>query len=143
MSSLRRIIEREIVQTGPISVARYMDLCLSHPEHGYYRTRDPLGAGGDFVTAPEISQMFGEMIGIWLHACCSERREPIRLVELGPGRGTLMADALRVLRSTVCEIDVWLIETSPVLRRMQASKVPAARWAPSLDAVPAGPTLIV
>jgi SAM-dependent MidA family methyltransferase len=92
---LKRLIEAH----GPISVAEYMAHCLGDPEHGYYITRDPLGAAGDFITAPEISQMFGEIVGAWLaHAwqVCGAP-SPVRLVELGPGRGTLMADMLRVM----------------------------------------------
>ena len=74
-----------------------MALCLAHPEHGYYMTRDPLGARGDFITAPEISQMFGELIGLWAAAVWQQMGSPenVRLVELGPGRGTMMLDALR------------------------------------------------
>ena len=97
---LFREIRDEIVQTEPIGLARYMALCLGHPLHGYYRTRDPLGATGDFVTAPEISQMFGELIGLWAAQAWMEMGAPhvLRLVELGPGRGTMMADALRATR---------------------------------------------
>ena len=97
MTPLHGIIARRIRAEGPISVAEYMALCLSHPEHGYYITRDPLGRGGDFTTAPEISQMFGEMLGLWLAQAWMDRGSPASFVlaELGPGRGTLMADALR------------------------------------------------
>ena len=78
-------------------VADYMALCLGHPQHGYYMTRDPFGTGGDFITAPEISQMFGELIGLWAAAVWRQMGSPesVRLVELGPGRGTMMVDALR------------------------------------------------
>ena len=81
-------------------VAQYMALCLSHPKHGYYTTRDPLGAAGDFTTAPEISQMFGELIGLWAAAAWRAMGSPenVRLVELGPGRGTMMLDALRAAK---------------------------------------------
>ena len=80
-------IRDEIVEAGPMSLARYMALCLGHPIHGYYRTRDPLGARGDFVTAPEISQMFGELIGIWIAVTWASMGGPSDLVltELGPG----------------------------------------------------------
>ncbi|PJE35688.1 methyltransferase, partial [Pseudooceanicola lipolyticus] len=95
--SLKDLLAARIRQSGPISVADYMADCLMHPEHGYYATRDPLGVAGDFTTAPEISQMFGELIGLalaqtWLD---QDRPAPFSLAELGPGRGTLMADALR------------------------------------------------
>ena len=94
---IRTLIGRE----GPISVARYMALALGHPEHGYYRRGDPLGVAGDFITAPEISQMFGEIIGLWC-AVTWERMgapDPVRLVELGPGRGTRSEEHTSELQS--------------------------------------------
>jgi len=142
--ALERIIRREIVAGGPISVARYMELCLGHPEHGYYRHRDPLGAAGDFVTAPEVSQMFGEMIGAWVAAVwLAAGRPDFRLVELGPGRGTMMADALRVLRRAGAGPEIWLVETSPALRREQAARAPGAHWAERVEEVPDGPAVIL
>jgi len=133
---------------GPISVADYMAHCLGHPQHGYYITRDPLGAAGDFTTAPEISQMFGEMIGLWLAQVWLDagRPAPFRLVELGPGRGTCMADALRAARAApgfAEAADLWLVETSPRLRDEQARRLPSAQWAESLDDVPDGPTMLI
>ena len=142
MSALADLIRAEIRTAGPMSVARFMELCLGHPQHGYYVTRDPLGTAGDFTTAPEISQMFGEMIGIWV-ASVAQGMGPIRLIELGPGRGTLMADALRVLKAAGIAPEVWFIETSPTLRAEQARRVPGARWADRLAAVPEGPSVIL
>ena len=111
---LRAMIEAD----GPMPVARYMALCLGHPQHGYYTTRDPLGAAGDFTTAPEVSQMFGELIGLWCAEVWRRMGAPRRvlLVEMGPGRGTLMQDMLRaakVLPEFRAALDVHLIETSP------------------------------
>ena len=99
-AALRRDPRRDPGRRGRSALDRYMALCLGHPVHGYYRTRDPLGARGDFITAPEISQMFGELIGLWIAAdlgADGRARPASLLVELGPGRGTLMADALRAL----------------------------------------------
>ncbi|MEM8627554.1 MAG: SAM-dependent methyltransferase, partial [Pseudomonadota bacterium] len=97
---LADLIARYVRRHGPLSVHRFMDLALNHPRHGYYRSSQPIGAQGDFVTAPEISQMFGELLGIWVVAQWQSMGAPeaVRLVELGPGRGTLMADALRVIQ---------------------------------------------
>ena len=97
MTPLEAELRTLIATEGPIPVARYMALCLGHPRHGYYMGRDPFGAAGDFTTAPEISQMFGELLGLWCAACWQQigAPDPVRLVELGPGRGTLMADVLR------------------------------------------------
>ena len=148
MTPLGEIIRRQIAQTGPMPLREYMALCLSHPEHGYYITRDPLGAGGDFTTAPEVSQMFGELIGLALAQAWIDqgRPAPFLLVELGPGRGALMADILRAGRAApgfVEAAEVWLIETSPTLRDEQAKRVPGARWADRLSDAPAGPTFLV
>ncbi|MFQ5566042.1 MAG: class I SAM-dependent methyltransferase [Paracoccaceae bacterium] len=148
MTALLDIIRAQIRATGPMTVADYMALCLGHPEHGYYATRDPLGAAGDFTTAPEISQMFGEMIGLWLAQVWADagRPAPFRLVELGPGRGTLMADALRAARAApdfAEAADLWLVETSPTLRAEQAKRLPGAQWAARLEEVPAGACLLV
>ncbi len=148
MTPLEAIIRAEIAASGPMTLHDYMALCLAHPEHGYYMRRDPLGAAGDFTTAPEISQMFGEMIGLWLAEVWHGlgRPAPFRLVELGPGRGTLMADILRAGRAAPGFLDsaeVWLVETSPALRAEQARQVPGARQAGALAEVPAGPFLLV
>ena len=144
MSELGDIIRREIAQTGPMSVARYMELCLGYPEHGYYVTRDPLGTHGDFTTAPEISQMFGEMIGAWAAAVWMTIGRPVfRLVELGPGRGTLMADVIRVLRGADATFETWLVETSPALRAEQAQRLDGVFWATSPDEVPPGPAIVI
>jgi SAM-dependent MidA family methyltransferase len=126
-----------IAATGPMPVQRWMAECLAH----YYATRDPLGRGGDFTTAPEISQVFGELIGLWcadlwLRAGAPDR---FRLVELGPGRGTLMADLLRATARVPgfhAAAQVHLVETSPALRSEQAKRVRHAEWHPSLDDVP-------
>ena len=97
MTALGPLIRARIEAAGPMRLDAWMALCLSHPEHGYYATRDPLGAAGDFVTAPEISQMFGELLGAWAAQVWVDqgRPDPFVLAELGPGRGTLMRDALR------------------------------------------------
>jgi SAM-dependent MidA family methyltransferase len=127
MSLKARIVEL-IAAQGPMSVAQFMTLALLDPKEGYYATRDPLGAGGDFVTAPEVSQMFGEMVGLWLLQAWADQGCPphCRLVELGPGRGTLMADALRAMaveRDFVADLEVVLVEASPVLQEIQAEKL--------------------
>jgi SAM-dependent MidA family methyltransferase len=141
-----------IAAEGPIPVSRYMALCLGHPRHGYYMTRDPFGAGGDFTTAPEISQVFGELIGVWAAAVWEAMGQPnpVRLVELGPGRGTLMADLIRAagaLPGFRDALDIHLVETSPVLmehqRKTLAAAGIAASWHESLDTVPAGATILV
>lgn len=124
MTPLTHIIAEEIRATGPIPVERFMELALNHPEFGYYRTRDPLGAGGDFITAPETSQMFGEVIGLWAAVMWENlgAPNPFTLAELGPGRGTLMADALRAGRTQTGFVEtakVHLVETSPALRALQ------------------------
>lgn len=150
MSALREEISALIAQGGPITVADYMELCLFHPRHGYYTTREPFGTGGDFVTAPEISQMFGELIGLWAADSWMRlgRPSPFILAELGPGRGTMMADALRAARIVPGFLDaarVVLVEASPRLREKQAATLAAYRidWAASLDAVPAGPLILL
>lgn len=124
MTGLREILLRRIALDGPMTVAEYMTLCLLHPEHGYYTTRDPLGVAGDFTTAPEISQMFGEMLGLWVAQVWMDQGAPalFTLAELGPGRGTLMADALRATRRVPGFHDslrLHLVEASPVLRAAQ------------------------
>jgi NADH dehydrogenase [ubiquinone] 1 alpha subcomplex assembly factor 7 len=118
-----------------------MGLCNEH----YYATRDPLGAAGDFTTAPEISQMFGEMVGAALADCWLRAGAPADAVyvELGPGRGTLAADALRVLTKAGLRPRVHFVETSPVLRGEQAKRVPSAQWHRSLDELPEAPLLLV
>lgn len=117
-------INAQIRATGPMSISTYMRLCLTHPTLGYYKKADPLGAKGDFVTAPEISQLFGEMIGIWLANTWTSLGAPkaFDLVELGPGRGTLLADALRVIKNVPGMIDAMrlaLVETNPALIEKQ------------------------
>src|SRR5262245_15260389 len=100
LSGLEALLAAMIRREGPVPVSRFMDLALNHPTCGYYQTRDPFGAQGDFVTAPELSQAFGEVIGAWLAQAWLDlgAPAPCRLVELGPGRGTLLADALRATR---------------------------------------------
>jgi SAM-dependent MidA family methyltransferase len=126
--SLKSRIVALIEAQGPMSVAQFMTLALLDPAEGYYATRDPFGAGGDFVTAPEVSQMFGEMVGLWLVQAWADQGCPKnpRLVELGPGRGTLMADILRtaaVAPEFLVDLEVVMIEASPVLQQMQAEKL--------------------
>lgn len=125
MSRLLNEIISEIENKGPMTVDRYMELCNSH----YYATRDPLGNKGDFITAPEISQIFGEMIGIWAITAWQKIGSPEKcaLVELGPGRGTLMADILRVIKGNF-SAEVHLVETSPSLREIQAAKLGNIFW---------------
>lgn len=117
------LVER-IGREGPISVRDYMDACLNHPEHGYYRTGGAIGAKEDFVTAPEISQVFGELIGLWAGVVWQQMGAParVRLVELGPGRGTLMCDALRAARKVpgFCDaLAVSLVEQNVTLQAVQ------------------------
>jgi SAM-dependent MidA family methyltransferase len=111
----------------------------------YYATRDPLGASGDFTTAPEVSQMFGELVGAALADCWKRAGAPADAIyaELGPGRGTLAVDALRVLRAAGFSGGVHLVETSPVLREIQSRSVPDAHWHESIDEMPAKPLLLI
>ncbi len=152
MTNLNRILRELIERDGPITVAEYMELALSHPEHGYYTTREPFGASGDFTTAPEVSQMFGELIGVWLGVAWRNMGRPdtVHLIELGPGRGTLMRDVLRAAEgvSGFCEaISVTLVEISDRLIEAQQETLRGAeisiQWQPAPDPLPVGPCLVV
>jgi len=148
---LAHLLQR-IAAEGPIGLEDYMAEVLSHPEHGYYMSGDPLGRTGDFVTAPEVSQMFGELIGLWCAVVWSSMGRPprINLVELGPGRGTLMADALRALaqvEGVLGTLDVHLVETSPSLTLRQKRNLSLAErpvtWHRRFADVPTGTPVIV
>ena len=152
MSALKSILLQEIAKNGPMSLAAYMQRALTDPQHGYYMQRRPFGApdtdGGDFITAPEVSQMFGELLGAWLADLWDRmgRPAPFCLAELGPGRGTLMADMMRaaaVLPEFSATAQVHFIEVSPALREAQKQAVPKAQWHDDLTTLPALPTLIV
>ena len=128
MTPLGRRLAKLIATDGPMTLADYMTACLLDPEHGYYATRDPFGAGGDFITAPEISQMFGELVGLALAQAWIDQGapSPFSLVELGPGRGTLMADILRATTGVPgfhAAAEVVLVEASPTLRDVQKATV--------------------
>ena len=141
MTPLERALRERIAAEGPITVEAYMEACNAY----YYATRDPLGASGDFITAPEVSQMFGEMVGAALADCWKRAGSPAAAIyaELGPGRGTLAADALRVLRRSGFEGEVHFIETSPVLREAQGQTVPDASWHESIGELPDRSLLLV
>jgi NADH dehydrogenase [ubiquinone] 1 alpha subcomplex assembly factor 7 len=148
MTKLGQIIAQMIAEGGPMPLDRFMTLCLSHPEFGYYMTRDPFGVSGDFTTAPEISQVFGELIGVWVAQTWHHLGSPgkFALVELGPGRGTLMMDVLRVLQKVpACAkaAEVHLVETSPVLRAAQLERVPDATWHSSVASLPSLPSILL
>jgi len=150
MTPLAALIRQQIAAGGPISIAQYMELCLLHPEHGYYTRADPLGAAGDFTTAPEISQMFGELLGLCLAQAWLDqgRPAPFTLAEPGPGRGTLMADALRAagrVRGFRAAARLVLVEASPALRARQAETLRDARpvWVDTLDTLPETPLFLL
>jgi NADH dehydrogenase [ubiquinone] 1 alpha subcomplex assembly factor 7 len=146
-------IRRRIARDGPMSISAFMTLCLYDPEYGYYPNRDPLGAAGDFVTAPEISQMFGELIGLWAVEVWREMGspDPIQVIELGPGRGTMMLDVLRAARAVADfrrAARVHLIEVSPALQQRQGETLRGVqdvpvRWHKTLGGAPLGPAIIL
>jgi SAM-dependent MidA family methyltransferase len=152
---LAEIIARRIRLTGPLTVADFMAEALGHPEHGYYRHGDPFGLAGDFITSPEISQMFGELLGAWAATVWEMmgRPQPVRLVELGPGRGTLLADALRGTRQVAgfhAATDVHLVEISRTLRERQkdalrraAPELVPPSWHDDFTDAPEGPLLLL
>jgi len=152
MNRLGEKIAALIRATGPISVAEYMATCLFDPEDGYYTTREPFGTAGDFVTAPEISQMFGELVGVWLvqawHAVGSPR--PVTIAEIGPGRGTLMKDVARTVHRVAPELaaaaNFALVEASPRLAQVQRVTLEdagvAASWHQTLDTLPDQPLIV-
>jgi SAM-dependent MidA family methyltransferase len=153
MNRLGEKIAGLIRATGPISVADYMAICLFDPEDGYYTTREPFGAKGDFVTAPEVSQMFGELVAVWLVQAwqASGKPSPVTLAEIGPGRGTLMKDIVRTIGRVAPELmdsaDFALIEASPRLAAVQQETLrdsgSAFTWHTTFDTLQAGPLLIV
>ena len=148
MTALRDILKARIAAEGPLSIAAYMAECLLHPQHGYYATRDPFGRAGDFITAPEISQMFGELAGLCLAQAWLDQGAPtpFALAELGPGRGTLMADVLRATRAVPgfhAGLRLHLVEASPHLRGLQARALPGATFCADVGALPEMPLFLV
>jgi SAM-dependent MidA family methyltransferase len=141
VTPLERALRERIQAEGPLTVEAFMDACNTY----YYATRDPLGARGDFTTAPEVSQMFGEIVGAALADCWKRAGAPddAIYVELGPGRGTLASDALRVLRTAGFCGEVHFVETSPILRELQDEAVPDGQWHESIEELPARPLLLV
>jgi len=153
MTRLKSRIVELIEATGPIPVNEYMALCLFDPRDGYYTTREPFGAAGDFITAPEISQMFGELVAVWLYEAwaASGRPMPVTVAEIGPGRGTLMKDMLRTLSrldpAFADGADFAMIETSPRLVEVQkqalAGAVASMDWHETIETLPQQPLFII
>jgi len=150
MTPLADLLVRRIRAQGPITIADYMAECLFHPRQGYYATRDPFGRKGDFTTAPEISQMFGELVGLFLAQCWMDQGQPgaFTLAELGPGRGTMMADILRATRIVPGfhqAARVVLVEASPTLRRVQRATLDNVdvQWADHAPELPEAPLFLV
>ncbi len=150
MTALSAILARRIAADGPMRLSDYMAECLLHPSHGYYATRDPFGAAGDFTTAPEISQMFGELLGLCLAQVWLDQGAPapFALAEIGPGRGTLMADMLRAIRAVpgmAAAARVHLVEASPRLRARQAEALAghAPEWHDRVEDLPDLPLFLV
>jgi SAM-dependent MidA family methyltransferase len=146
MTTLADILRGQIAQQGPMTIADYMTQCLLHPQHGYYTTQDPLGR--DFITSPEISQMFGELIGLAIAQAWRDQGAPgrITLAELGPGRGTLMADILRATQKIPGFHDaasVHFVEASPTLREKQAQVVADAKWYDDITTLPHAPLFLI
>ena len=145
---MEKILAEMIAAEGPMALDRYMAFCLGHPVHGYYMKRDPFGERGDFITAPEISQIFGELIGVWCAAAWDAMGKPsqFNLVELGPGRGTLMADILKaakVMPGFRAAARIHLVEMSPTLRKLQKEALGAdVTWHDSIASIPEGPILL-
>ncbi|MDR3449058.1 MAG: SAM-dependent methyltransferase [Alphaproteobacteria bacterium] len=150
MNALEKIIHGIIAKQGAISLAAFMELALQHPEYGYYRVREPIGRKGDFVTAPEVSQMFGEMVGVW----CAEswrgfgKPDPFALIELGPGRGTMMQDIMRATANVGgfhAAKQLYLLDSDRALRAAQEEKLggDAPHYIDAIAALPPLPSLIV
>jgi NADH dehydrogenase [ubiquinone] 1 alpha subcomplex assembly factor 7 len=145
-------LKEHISRNGPMSVAKYMEACLADTSAGYYPLRQPIGAQGDFITAPEVSQIFGELLGLWAVAAwqCMGEPKPVVVAELGPGRGTLMEDAFRAWRSVpdfLASVSVALVETSPALREAQQAalhggSVPVL-WCDKIEDVSRGPLIVI
>jgi SAM-dependent MidA family methyltransferase len=151
-ASLAARLSARIARAGPLTVEEFMQACLSDEAAGVYSSRQPIGGKGDFITSPEISQIFGELVGLWAVAAWQSMGEPSRvtIAELGPGRGTLMADACRAWRGVPKFLDsasVALIETSPVMVEAERKTLKDAsaplRWYAALDAVPEGPLVVL
>lgn len=145
--TLKTLLLEQIALDGPMPLARYMQACLLHPDHGYYATRDPFGAKGDFVTAPEMTQMFGELLGLCLaQSWMDQGGGPCVLAELGPGRGTLMADILRA-SGTVPGFapQVHLVEASEILRDVQRDTLKGVEitWHDNAATLPQSPLYLV
>ncbi|MDQ1899181.1 SAM-dependent methyltransferase [Paracoccus sp. WLY502] len=148
MTPLAEIIAVRIRATGPITLADYMEICLLHPRYGYYATRDPFGVQGDFTTAPEIHQMFGELCGLALAQAWMDQGSPapFTLAEIGPGRGTLMADMLRAIRKAPGmgeAVEVALIEASPHLRQIQRDRLGAVAHLDTVEELPEKPLFLM
>lgn len=153
MTQLKRRIIELIGTVGPIPTSEYMALCLFDPEAGYYTTREPFGSGGDFITAPEVSQMFGELVAVWIYEAWRAIGSPmpVTLAEIGPGRGTLTKDMLRTLKrldpAFATSASIALIETSPRLREIQmdtlADVAIGVEWHETATSLPGRPLLIV
>lgn len=152
MAGVEEGLKRLIAASGPITIAQFMTEALMHPKDGYYTTRTPFGAAGDFITAPEVSQMFGELLGLWAvdYWQRAGRPAPVHLVELGPGRGTLMADFLRAARTVPAfpeAADLHLVETSPNLKAAQEKSLAQSplqpHWHEQLMDVPDGPMILI
>ena len=150
ITPLENVIRKQIAASGPMPVSRYMELCLTHPDYGYYLKQDPLGRDGDFITAPEVSQMFGELIGLWAASVWAAMGSPseVKFIELGPGRGSMMADMLRaiqILPQFYQAVTVHLVEPSPALRDRQYDTLGNAKhveWYDLLTDVPEGSAII-
>ena len=144
------LIKEKILSNGPINLADYMKICLTHPEYGYYIKNKPIGTTGDFITSPEISQMFGELIGLWIVQIWIDHKKPknFSLVELGPGNGTLMVDILRstkMIEGFHDALDLILIEISPTLQQVQKKSLGSFRiqWQTEIRSLPEQPTIII